>query len=250
MPFLPRPALRRRARPRLFPSPAFLGIDPSVDAMFPAVSSRAGFTQKDKQNFETWVDSGYLPAYYKKTPGDCGTAGTSLPATLKITPALSVGGSALLKAGALTMNPIIAGAGAALAVLGDIFGIFGGHHAQAVAQEQSTLCDIVPAVNQALGVIDQALPAGQMTPDQAGQALDNIYSAYQTAVSKIVKDNASECNAACVYGRALRGIIAQRKLNLQNMPASADQSSAASATAGLPSWLPWAVGGFLVWQLI
>src|SRR5581483_1833257 len=141
-----RPLLRAKPCPRLYPHPGFLGIDPSVDALFPAVSSRAGFTQKDKQNYEQWVDSGYLPDYYKKSPGDCGTV-SSLPGTLKAVPALSVTGSSLLKFAA----------GAVASVLGDIFGIFGGHHAAAVAKEQNTLCQIIPAVNQALQIVDQAL---------------------------------------------------------------------------------------------
>jgi|SRR5579885_88320 len=237
-----------------YPYPGFLGIDPSVDALFPPVSSRPGFTQKDKTNYQQWVDSGFLPDYYKKSPGDCGTAASSLPGTLKAVPALSVTGSSLLKFAAATgpAAPFVAAAGAVASVLGDIFGIFGGHHAAAVAKEQNTLCQIVPAANQALSIIDQALQQGQMTSADASAALDNTYSAYQQAVSQIIKDNTSECNAACVYGRALRGIIAQRKLNLKANPPAADTSpvAAAAAQVGLPAWAPYAIGGVLLWYLV
>jgi phage tail protein X len=253
--------MQRRCRPRpvrcWYPHPGFLGqlsIDPSVDALFPAVRTKAGFTAKDKQLYEQWVDSGFLPDYYKKTPGDCGTAATSLPGTLKAVPALSVTGSSLLKFAAATgpAAPFVAAAGAVASVLGDIFGIFGGHHAAAVAKEQDTLCQIVPAVNQALSLIDQALQQGQMTSAAASQALDNTYAAYTQAVSQIIKDNTSQCNAACVYGRALRGIVAQRKLNLKANPPVADTSpvAAAAAQAGLPSWAPYVIGGVLLWYLV
>ncbi len=146
----------------------------------------------------------------------------------------------------------MAAAGAVASVLGDIFGIFGGHHAAAVAKEQNTLCQIIPAVNQALQIVDQALASGQMTSADASQALDNTLAAYQQTVAQIIKDNPSQCNAACVYGRALRGIVAQRKLNLKAHPPLADTSpvAAAAAQAGLPGWAPYAIGAALLWTLL
>lgn len=257
-----RMARAHRARPVRcwYPHPGFLGIDPSVDALFPAVSSRAGFTQKDKTNYEQWVDSGFLPDYYKKSPGDCATATSSLPGTLKAVPALSIGGSSLLKMAlgpqALITGPaapFVIAAGVVASVLGDIFGIFGGHHAQAVAKEQNDLCQMVPAANQGLQLVDQAVQQGQLDAAGAAQALDNLYSFFQQGVAQIIKDNSSQCNAACVYARALRGIIAQRKLNLQALAATSTSGAglpAAISQLGLPAWAPYAIGGVLLWYLV
>jgi hypothetical protein len=235
-------------------------IDPAIQSQFfPRVTSTAGSKQVDLTNWQNAVNSGFLPDYYKKTPGDCGspTSGkVSIP-----TIASSIVGGVLLKFGGAAgpAAPFVLAAGAALEVLGDVFGIFTGHHAAAVAKEQTELCQYIPAVNSALQAVDSGVSGGFLTSAQAKQSLDNIQSSFQQSVSNITKS----CNAACVYYRMLEGIVAQRKENLVANPAPADAGPVSAATAGvtsavasaaastgLPSWLFYAAGGLLIWKLL
>lgn len=239
-------------------------VDPSIQSQFfPKVSSTAGFKQQDLTNWQNAVEAGQLPAYYEKTPGDCGTpiAGkVSIPTVV-----LTTAGGGLLKAGAIPSpaSPFLLAAGAAAEVIGDVFGIFAGHHSAAVAKEQTELCQIVPACNSALQAVQQGIQEGLLTSSGAGQALDNIMSAYQSATSNIIKMSSSSCNAACVYYRMLEGIIAQEKENLVANPAPADAGAASAAEAGatslvstaaadtgLPTWAIWAAAGLAVWSLL
>ncbi len=188
----------------------------------------------------------------------------------------------MLKAGAASGNPILLAAGGAAELAGVIFGAIFGHHAAAVGREQSVLCAAVPAANDSLQVIDQAVQAGQFTPQQGMTALDNLASGFQSAVSPILKMNNSQCNAACVMIMAVRAVvnakkqqyqslIAQQVAAAQNLPpallpiasalqpiasalqpvASALQPvQAAIASAGLPGWLLPAAGFFLLWEVL
>jgi hypothetical protein len=257
----PLPPRRRSLPSRMRRVRSLLGaVDPAIQAQFfPRVTSTAGSKQVDLTNWTQAVESGYLPEYYKKTPGDCGT-----PASGKVsvpTIASSLVGSVLLKFGGAAgpAAPFVLAAGAALTVLGDVFGIFTGHHAAAVAREQTELCEFIPAVNSALQAVDSGISSGVLTSAQAKDSLDNILSAFQQNISNIRKS----CNAACVYVRMLDGIVAQRKENLVANPAPADAGPVSAATAGvtsavasaaastgLPSWLFYAAGGLLLWKLL
>jgi hypothetical protein len=257
-------------RPRSFSRPGLHGsrlnllglgqVDPSVESIFPPVTNTAGFTASDKSKWEAAVQAGFIPNY--TTSSGCQAApGAVSPATVITS---SVGGT-LLKVGAATgpAAPFVMAAGAALTVLGDIFGIFGGHHAAAVAKEQSELCQYIPAVNSALQAVDQGLASGSLTSLQASQALDNILNAFQTGVSNIMKMSSGACNAACVYFRDLQGIVAQRKLNLARNPPPANQGpvsadvaavqsavNTAAGSLGLPSWALYAGAGLLLFLFI
>lgn len=239
-------------------------IDPSIQSQyFPKTSGTAGFKQADLTNWQQAVEAGQLPAYFEKTPGDCGT-----PIASKIsipTIVLTTAGGGLLKAGTIPSpaSPFLLAAGAAAEVIGDVFGIFSGHHSAAVAKEQTELCQIVPATNSALQAVQAGISEGLLTSSGAGQALDNIMQAYTSATSNIMKISTSSCNAACVYYRMLEGIVAQEKENLVANPAPADAGAASAAEAGatsfidtaaadvgLPSWVIWAAGGLLAWKLL
>jgi hypothetical protein len=201
-------------------------VDPSVESIFPPVTKTAGFTAKDKDLWEQAVNARFVPAYFKKTAGDCET-----PTKGSVKGALmaSGGGIALKVAGATgPFAPFVLAGG----VLLSIFGIFGAHHAAAVAKEQGTLCVAIPAANDSLQQIDDALNSGQLTAAQAAQAYDQVIAAYGDYVKLIIKMTPSQCNAACVYMRMLQGIVAQRKLDVQASPPPADTG----VIAGVPSW--------------
>jgi hypothetical protein len=251
--------LARHRRRRV--SLAYLAaLDPSIESIFPPVKDTAGFTQKDKDLFEQAVEARFLPQYYKKTPGDCGTPAQASAG--KLAPILSTtgkvaAGTAPIAAGSgsaafAAAAPFLAIGGAIAGVAGIVIGIFKAHHARAVAREQGTLCVAVPAANDALSQIDDALRSGQLTSAQASAAYDQVLSSYVDYVRQIIKDNPSQCNAACVYGRMLRGIVAQRKLDLKASPPPADQGAVAqaAASAGLPPLALYAAAALLLYSLL
>lgn len=205
-------------------------IDPSVESIFPPVTNTAGFTASDKSKWEAAVEAGFIPNY--TTSSGCQQPSGSVSAATVTTSAI---GGTLLKVGGATgpAAPFVMAAGAALSVLGDIFGIFGGHHAAAVAKEQGELCAYIPAANSALQAVDQGIASGALTSVTASQALDNIQNAFQTGVSNIMKMSSGACNAACVYYRMLQGIVAQRKINLKNNPPPADQGPVNASIASV-----------------
>jgi len=245
----------RRRRPLSYLGAAVAAtssLPASVQACFPlsSVKSTAGFTQQDQANFQAAVQARYLPAY---TGAACQGKSTASTATTATTAATSAVGAVLLKVGGATgpAAPFVLAAGAALEVLGDVFGIFGSHHAAAVKKEQLTLCDYMPAANSALQAVDAGLAGGQLTSSAASAALDQILSAFRSGVSGIIKMDSGDCNAACVYYRMLCGIVAQRKLDMAANPPPADQGGTAviSAETGL-SPLELAVGAFALLYMI
>jgi hypothetical protein len=155
------------------------------------------------------------------TSEDCsgivsGTSTTSL--------VLSTAGAAALKFAGMTgpAAPFVIVAGAAMEVFGAIFG----HHSAKVKQEQQIICAIVQSANDSFSVIDQALQQGAITPQQASASLDAVLPAMQQAVQPILKQNGSDCNAACFVLAMARGVIAQRKAAYGKiMPANAPAGS-------------------------
>jgi hypothetical protein len=120
------------------------------------------------------------------------------------------------------LAPIVLVAGAAMQVFGAIFA----HHSAKVKQEQQIICAIVQSANDSFSVIDQALQQGAITPQQASASLDAVLPAMQQAVQPILKQNGSDCNAACFVLAMARGVIAQRKAAYGKiMPANAPAGS-------------------------
>ncbi len=141
-------------------------------------------------------------------------------------PALTstAGGLALKFAGAAgPAAPAVMAVGALLEVFGAIFA----HHAAAVKKEQGTLCAAVPAANQALQVIDEAVTSGAATPQQAISALQAMPGQFQSEVSGIYQD----CNAACVMTDELKAICLVKASQYQDLIAGAAQV----VTAGGPN---------------
>lgn len=163
----------------------------------------------------------WTAGYWKSRPGDCGAS--SAPGGLfGISRNIGLGANvASQSADAINTGLGLAGAAEAatnaIPIVGQIVGFFtsilGGiaaHHAQAVALEQSTLCQVVPAFNSALDAIDQEYRLGQLSGTQATQALETLFSQMNQALTQIERQG--KCNAACVYLRELQGIIDAKKL--------------------------------------
>ncbi len=187
----------------------------AAESIFPRakITKAAGHNQGIFDGLASAAGAGYLNA---ALPALC--AGGRPPGM--VAPALvnTASGMAMKFVGpAFGAGPIVGSIVLAGALLSKVFGAILQHHAAAVKKEQSILCAAVPAANDALSTIDQVLAAGQSTPQQASDALDQVVSGFSQATSAIRKgaDPASsgECNAACVWLSALRAVVARKKSN-------------------------------------
>jgi hypothetical protein len=156
------------------------------------------------------------------------------------TMALGVTGAGVgvaVAAGAISAaaGAIVGLATAGIGTIIGIYSIFHAHHAAAVAKEQSTLCADVPAANNYLKVIAQAVQQGAATPQQAMAALDSLLSDFKSAVAPILKMNSSQCNAACYLVITLTAIVNYTKGVYQDL---ANARAAAPATSTAPSSAP------------
>lgn len=170
--------------------------------------------------------------YVPGTP-DCKASGVSGGAQ-DLQLAGKVGGLALTAASvpwagagtALLTAPATFGISIAIAGIVGIFSTIFQHHAQAVAKEQSTLCTAVPAANNYLNVIDQAVASGTASPQQGLQALDSLSSDFKSAVSGIYKS----CNAACVMQMCLDAAIATQRARYTALAAAPKPVPVSTAT--------------------
>jgi hypothetical protein len=173
------------------------------------------------------VDNAGNPAYIPGT-SECAASGIS---TGSRDLALVGTASGLALQGAVQTGLIVAGPatlGITIAIAG-IVGIFStifSHHAQAVKKEQSALCAAVPAANNYLKIIDQAVQGGAATPQQGIQALASLVNDFKNAVSSITKD----CNAACVMTEELQAVVLVKQSEYQDL-ANAQAAAAAQAAA-------------------
>jgi hypothetical protein len=245
--------------------------DQAAEQIFPAskVTKAAGHNQAVRDLMTSSAAAGQIlnvqgaPGY---VPGTAQCAAAPSGAANDVGLAGKAGSLALTgvnSAGLIAAGPTL---GISLAISG-IVGIFStifNHHAQAVAKEQSVLCAAVPAANNYLKIIAQAVQQGQATPAQGIQALQSLLSDFRSSVSSIMHGNdptsSGECNAACVEYSILATIVAYQVSAYQDLanastPAATGGSgpitaapvasgstltvpAAAAATASSPSWLP------------
>jgi hypothetical protein len=153
--------------------------------------------------------------YFKKTPGDCSTGTKVGSLGLSVTKFGSLGASSvgsLATMGALgTASTAIGlatfGVGLALLPLGFLFK----HHAQAVAKEQATICQVSEGFSAELDSLHSAIQSRQITQEQANQILDQLQAAAWQALDTIYQ----ECNASCYYKAAIKAIIMYEKVKVQ-----------------------------------
>jgi len=183
-----------------------------------------------------------------------------LPTAASSTPILSIPALPVPVIGA-----VIAAAAGIITVIRMIFA----HHAAAVSRDNNFGCSVWPAVNNAFSVIAQAVQGGQMTPAAAAAALPEIYSQAMSAggASGSVSgpggipgggtaiNNSPWCNSNCELSVILLAMVLYWQAQYQAMAATSSagpltSASSAIASTGLPSLLVWALGGFLVYELI
>lgn len=137
--------------------------------------------------------------YYHTNPGDCGApqavSGIGTPQVVGLSGSASSG-----VVGGLGVAGVIGGAAtlgittAISVAVGAIEGIFA-HHAQAVANEQATICQVINYFNPLVARLDAAVRAGAISSDDGITYLTQIANSARNGLAEIMKI----CNASCVY---------------------------------------------------
>jgi len=204
----------------------------AADTVFPASQVRGtpGFDQHVR---DCIVQAAGSHAFACFNPSGC--QGVSQGGNIKL---IQTGGSLALtglQIGLTTSGVVTAAALApftmGISALIGLFPLFFQHHAQAVALEQKTICAAVPAANNLLQVIDQAVRSGQIDAAHGISALQSLENDFANTVAAILKDDSSHCNAACVWKKELAAIVAELASEYQDM-------AAAQAAAAAPSNAP------------
>jgi hypothetical protein len=247
------------------PGWGFLGAltpDQAAKTVFPNAprSPNAGHNMDTYNQIVAGAQAGRLVragggAIYVPGTGDCSATGQSSNVKL----AQMAGGMALTGVNAAAMASAsvmaaIGGAailGAATLGIGALIGLFPllfSHHAAAVKKEQSILCAAVPAANNYLQIIDDAVRTGKATPQHAIDALSSLLSDFDAQVAPIRNGAdptvSGECNAACVMSTELKAVVLVKQSQYQDMaaqqpqPASSGPSTAAPVTSGSTMTLP------------
>ncbi len=140
--------------------------------------------------------------YFKSNPGDCPTQSPIGLSNAQLTgiagglagAGISIGTAA---AGIASMaGSVLPGIQVAVSAISVIFAA----HAQAVANEQQTICSVANIVNQVFAFYDVAVLTGKLSPTTA-------YSGMQTYLSQVngqLETIEKTCNAACVYQGILK----------------------------------------------
>lgn len=212
--------------------------DAAAQTVFPTsqISSRAGFTQADYNDILQAAQTGNFVSF---NPSGCSNA----PSGAAIKAAVTASGAAIAGKVAVVLPPpadvIVAGVAAALNVFGALFS----HHAQAVAKEQQVVCAAVPAASDALIAIEQAVANGTVSPADGITMLQNLQQSFAGQVSSIIKNNSTQCNAACMWVKQLGAIVAELSSQYQDLaaqqaanPLALTSTSASGATS--INWLP------------
>jgi hypothetical protein len=146
----------------------------------------------------------------------------------------AIANSATFAVASAALAPITLGISIAVAGIVAIFSVIFAHHAQAVAKEQTILCSAVPAANNYLNIITQAVSEGLATPAQGIAALDSLVSDFQSTVASIMHGtdptSSGECNAACVMFSELKAIVLVKKSQLQDLIAAQQPAAMPSAS--------------------
>ncbi len=146
-------------------------------------------------------------------------------------------GASIAGAGA-ALAPVTLGISIAVVALTALFSTIFSHHAAAVAKEQSVECAAVPAANNYLNIITQAVANGTSTPQEGIQALQSLQSDFESTLSSagVVKRGGKSCNAGCRWECSLEAIVKYLTSQYNAIPPPAPAATApAGAPAGAPS---------------
>lgn len=210
-----------------------------VSTVTPFIVDRSAGRNKNVHNMVTGCLQLNRIPYCKAQLMDCGTPTSSTSdAATGLRVANEVGGVA---ATALTGVPIGGGGPGLLSILAGIFS----HHAQAVAKEQETLCQVSTAYNQFADQIEQMLKTGQIALQDAIVTLQKVYYQLVAQLNTIEGPGTSGCNAGCFYHSALDALLAFNKKYVYPslvpsaqavaLPGTSSAQPPAGGTAGIPA---------------
>jgi hypothetical protein len=189
------------------------------------IRGKAGFTQAVYDEIVNAASSGQFTDYNAQASSCVNPASHTAQTAL----ALVSTGSGLALQGAVMSGLVAAGPatfGITIAIAGitALFSTIFNHHAQAVAKENRILCASGPAANNYLQIIEQAVQSGVATPQQGIEALQSLLADYSSTIRPIIKNNSSQCNAACVELKELTAIVAYKQSEYQDLATAAAQT--------------------------
>jgi hypothetical protein len=168
--------------------------------------------------------------YFKNVPGDCGS-----PTTLDFSSAQLTGQAGQVASGIAAMaGATLPGIGAAVTAIEDIFEA----HAQAVANEQSTICKVAGIINQVFAYYDTLVAQGRLDPSSAYSGMQTFLAQANEQLQTIFK----KCNAACVYQGILK---AHAQFAQTYYPAIAPIQASSHAPGAPPAALGTVPGGVI-----
>jgi hypothetical protein len=203
----------------------------------PSQYSGAKMTQTEVDAIIETASSGQLPFGPADWAAEFNCTGQANPGSAQL--AKTAAGISLTVgtgiAGALGVSGAILGPiGAAVTGIIGLFTAILQHHAQAQAKEENILCQVVPALNNTLQAIDAAVADGTLTPAGAMATMADTQQEFASAVSSIIKDDQTHCNAACVWTMCLAALALVRNSQWQQMEdiAATQSTSTSTVTAG------------------
>lgn len=233
------------AGPSSYPAP-ISAADAAAYCNAACISSTPGFTEDIYDTLIEAVQAGQI----QFTPSDTQCAGLNPQSNALAL--VSVGTGLGLTAATDTANILnqvgqagtaAAGAGEALSsaipiigpIVSSIVGLFTAifqHHALVTKAEQNAECQLIPAANNYLQIIVNAVNTGQATPAQGVAALESLQSDFNAQVNSNPSykyKGQTECSALCVYNKQLCAIATYLHAQFDNMAAVQAVQSAAAA---------------------
>jgi hypothetical protein len=203
-----------------------------------AISSSAGFTQTVYNDIVAAAQAGNFQSF---NPSGCSGISPTGARIVNTASGLAITGLALgLSLGTTLTAAATAGITAGASVLVGLFVSIYAAHAAKIKAEQQVVCASVPAAADSLTAIQQAVAAGTITPAQGITALQNLEQAFSQNVASIIKNDASHCNAACVWVKQLEAIVVYKSSQYQDMEtaAAAKVLGTTAPSSGVTSFTP------------
>lgn len=194
---------------------------------------RAGCPEKSLY-YPTVIIMAHRIPWWKAAPGDCGTQSNvslgNIGIASKAAGIESSFAGGLSTAGiASSITPILTGVGVIASAILLPLSIIGAHHAQAVAIETETGCEISVAYNAFADQLETAVKSGQLSLADALNVLSQAVNQVMGSINSIAKTS-GDAGALMRYG--LKGLTLLNKEKV--LPALAQQGQAAIAAAQQP----------------
>ena len=191
-----------------------------------AISKVPGFTQDIWNDIQESAASGQIENFVQPCTGQSGPSGAQIVQTA------TSSGSAI----ALAIPAVAAGPFAPFVLIGAaLVGLFEqlfAAHARAVKKEQQVECAAVPAFNDGITAITQAVTAGTITPQTGISSSSQLLNSFQQQISQIMKDDPTQCNAGCVWWKCAQAAVAELQSQFQDMITQAETVTPSGTATG------------------